>query len=133
MDQFVIAAAQKGHVLRRPAGLFLRLAQGAFPRCGDNSFRLAAEVRGHFSVSYRHLGGSKGPLAIAGGMSGDLCRLRALETRSLHLFFNLLEARARRIKVRLRVAPDFGCAALSRLDLIPASPDSGRGRTLAAA
>ena len=51
-------------------------------------------------------------------MRGDLRGLRSLETGTLHLLFDLLGAWARRIKVWLRIALYFRCAALAWLDLV---------------
>ena len=96
----------------------LRLAQCTLPRCCDDSFRLVAEVRGHLFMRCQHLGGREGLLTIARRMCGDLRGLWSLETGALHLLFDLLRAWARRVKVRLRIALYFRCAALAWLDLV---------------
>ena len=101
----------------------VRLTQRTFSRGGYDALRLVAVLRGHRLVSGQHLGGSKRLLPVAGGVRCNLRGFRSLKSRPLHLLPDLLGTRAGRIEVRLRIALNFRCATLPRLDLVAQLPE----------
>ena len=63
-------------------------------------------------------------LPVTGGVCCDLGGLRPVVAGFLQMLAYLLAARTRGIKVFLRVAFDFRCAATSRLDFIAEIPQT---------
>jgi hypothetical protein len=69
-------------------------------------------------MSLQYLLARKRLLLLARGMGGDLCGAWAADAASLHLIFDLLRPKTRRIQVRLRIAFDLWRTTSACLDFV---------------
>ena len=89
-----------------------------FAGFGNNTLRLVAVLGGHLTMRCQYLGGCQGMLLLAGRTCGDLRRLGAGNSPSLHFFFDLLAAQAGGFQVVGGIGLDFRCSAFAPLDLV---------------
>src|SRR5271165_1963652 len=87
--------------------------------CGaDDGFGLVPEVGGELAMRGHYFRWRMDLLAVACGVCGDLGSLLSGAASALQILANLLAARTRCVKVFLRVAFDFRCAATANGDLV---------------
>ena len=85
---------------------------------GDNTIRFMAELRGQLTVLLQHFCRRMKLLAVAGAMSGNLRRARALSSNLLQVFFDLHSTRARCLQILLRISLDLRLPMLAAFDLV---------------
>ena len=90
----------------------------SLPRGADDRFGLVAEVGSELAMRRHDFAGRMDFFAVARGVRGDLGSLLPGAAGALQILANLLAARARCVKVLLRVALDLRRAAAANGDLV---------------
>src|ERR1700727_1855981 len=87
--------------------------------CGtDNSVRLVPKVSGKLAMRGHHLGGCVNPLAVTGGVRGNLGGLPTVAASPFKILTNLLAPGAGRVEIFLGIALDLWRSAPTKGDFV---------------
>ena len=89
-----------------------------FPRCADHGLGLVAELGCELAMRGHHLAGRMNLFAVARRMRGDLGGFFPIAAGAFEVLADLLAARARCVKILLRVALDLRRAAAAGRDFV---------------